>query len=73
MEFWFRRKFNLAPTDPRFLDATREAIETEYWAHWFADNPAKVEDADDEFDLAAETARIEREAEEPDVKDWVDI
>lgn len=74
MEFWFRRKFNLAPTDPRFLEATRETIETEYWSHWYAENPAKIEDTDDDFNLAAELARIEREAEaEPEVKDWEDV
>ena len=78
LAFWFRRKHNLAPTDPRFLEATREQIETEYWAHWYADNPAKIEDSDDDFDKAAELARIEAEGDAEDlaaaqVTDWEEL
>lgn len=32
-DFWFRRLFHLAPTDPRYLEATPEQIRTELWAH----------------------------------------
>jgi hypothetical protein len=50
MAFWFRRKYNLAPTDPRFLDATIEDIETDYWAHYYAENPSDTEVEDEDFD-----------------------
>jgi hypothetical protein len=50
MAFWFRRQYSLAPTDPRFLDATIEDIETDYWAHHYAQNPTSEEVEDDDFD-----------------------
>lgn len=53
MEFWFRRKYNLAPTDPRFLDATLEQITIEFWAHQYADKPPGDEVEDDDFDADA--------------------
>lgn len=61
MEFWFRRKFNLAPTDPRFLDATLEQIETEFWAHTYFEKPPGEEVEDEDFDLEAEMKKIEEE------------
>ena len=33
IDFWFRKHFNLAPTDPRYLDATREQMWVEFWCH----------------------------------------
>lgn len=54
LHFWFRRKYGLAPTDERYLEATTEQIETDYWAHFYVDNPAKEESEDDDFDLDAE-------------------
>lgn len=65
LEFWFRRKFNLAPTDPRFLAATIEQIETEFWAHKYFDKPPGEELEDDEFDKDAIMRSME---ENPD--DW---
>lgn len=65
LEFWYRRKFNLAPTDPRFLDATTEQIEAEYWAHHYFENPNKQEAVDDDFNLAAVLQGME---DSPD--DW---
>jgi hypothetical protein len=50
---WFRRRFNLAPLDPRFLELTPEDIAAEYWAHRFADKPAGEEFEDDAFDADA--------------------
>jgi len=65
MEFWFRRKFNLAPTDTRFLDATIEQIETEYWAHHFAESEGSGEEYDDEdFDLEAELKKMQGNPDE---------
>lgn len=65
LEFWFRRKFNLAPTDQRFLDATIEQIEAEYWAHTYFDKPPGEEIEDDDFDLE----QVMREMEEDDDPD----
>jgi hypothetical protein len=58
MEFWFRRQFNLPPTDPRFLDATLDDIETEFWAHYYKENSPDKEVEDDEFDVEAEIAAM---------------
>lgn len=75
----FRRRYNLAPTDPRFLDATPGQIITDYWANYYHDNPNKIEDEDEDFDLDAEVARIEAEneakaaAETGSVDDWEDV
>lgn len=60
---WFRQKYNLAPTDPRFLAATPEDIEAEYWAYHYQENKVKEQFEDDEFDQAAELRRIEEAAE----------
>lgn len=62
--FWFRRKYLLPPTDPRFLDATLDDMAADYWAWRFAEDPtANKEDMDDEFDLAAELAAADAEAD----------
>lgn len=50
-----RRKYGLAPTDPRFLAMTPEDCEVEFWAHHYADQAGEggEEYEDDDFDLAA--------------------
>ena len=58
MEFWFRQKYNLPPTDPRFLNATLDQIETDYWAHYYRDHPPGQELEDEDFDLEAEIAAM---------------
>lgn len=58
LEFWFRRKYNLPPGDPRFLELTTEDIEAEYWAHYYRENSDKEIVEDDDFDLEAEIARM---------------
>lgn len=64
LEFWFRNKYNLAPTDPRFLACTVEQIQTEFWAHHYLANKGKGEEFEDyEFDAQAEFRRINEEAE----------
>lgn len=51
-DFHFRRRYNLPPNDPRYLDATPEEIATDYWAHFYHENPnAGKEDFDPDFDL----------------------
>ena len=66
MEFWFRRKYSLTPSDPRFLDMTVEGMMSEFWAHHYFDNPKaaeqEVEDAD--FDLDAELERLNKNPDE---------
>lgn len=72
VEFWFRRKFNLPPHDPRFLAMTQDDLESEFWAHHFAENPHEKEVVDEEFDLAAELADADAMAEDlPD--DFEDV
>lgn len=45
INFWFRKKYNLAPTDPRYLEMTQEDIHTEYFMHLLEENPEfKLED-----------------------------
>lgn len=52
--FWFRKKYNLTPNDPRYLDMTAREIEVDFWAHHFYDNPSAKEEVEDEdFDLEA--------------------
>lgn len=36
LEGWFRAHYNLAPTDPRFLNATVEDMKVDYWFHELA-------------------------------------
>ncbi len=73
-EFWYRHKYSLTVTDPRFLDATVEEMMTDYWAHHFYENPkARDEVEDEDFDFAQELARIEAEGEQNDPGDWEDV
>lgn len=50
-EFAFRRRYNLPPTDPRYLSATRDLIIEDYWLHFYAENGLKEEIEDEDFDL----------------------
>jgi hypothetical protein len=60
---WFRQKYNLPPSDPRFLALTPEDIEAEYWAAHYQSNKVTEEFEDNEFDQDAEIRRIEEAAE----------
>jgi len=51
-EFWFRQKYSLPPTDPRFLAMTSEDVEAEYWACHYEKNGDQEEYEDDDFDAA---------------------
>ena len=69
MEFWFRKRFSLAPTDPRFLDLTTEQLVVEFWAWSYDANPNLSEEVEDEdFDIEEVKRRME---ENPD--DWADV
>lgn len=51
VEFWYRRKYSLTSTDPRFLDATVEEMLADYYAHLYHDDPKAADEVeDDEFD-----------------------
>lgn len=58
LEFWFRRRYQLPPTDPRFLSLTPEDIETEWFAYQYAESGAG-EEAEDE-DYADHVAELEQ-------------
>ena len=42
IDWWFRRHYNLAPTDPRYLNVTREQMWIEYWTIEFEERWAKA-------------------------------
>ncbi len=48
IEFWFRRKYGLTRTDPRFLDATVADMLEDYWMHTFYDDPKAADEIEDE-------------------------
>jgi hypothetical protein len=72
--FAFRRRYSLPPDDPRFLDATPEAILIDYWAHRHIDDPKlreEIEDEDFDAQLAADDARDAAAAGDPaDDEKW---
>jgi len=63
----FRKRYNLPPTDPRYLNATLEEIVTDYWAHFYADGKGGTEEVeDDDFDLE----QVKRDMESGD---WEEV
>jgi len=71
LSFLFRKRYNLPPTDPRFLEMTPEGIEADYWAHHYAENPTEDEVVDEEYSLADEIAAADAAADMPD--DFEDV
>jgi hypothetical protein len=68
-ELWFRERYNLPPTDPRFLAMSEEDIEAEWWAFHYQESKASVEfDDDDENASEDYLAQITREAEEEEAR-----
>jgi hypothetical protein len=75
VKFWFRCKYNLPPTDPRYLNASIEEMQIDYFAHQFVERYAKLKHdgkekitiddliAEESFDreLAALDQRLEEE------------
>lgn len=47
----FRRRYNLPPTDPRYLAATRDQIIEDYWLHFYVEHGVKDEIEDEDFSL----------------------
>ena len=69
VEFWFRRKYNLTRTDPRFLEATVEDMLEDLWMHTYYDDPEAVTKTveDDDFDeeSVAERLLARKQKQEP--------
>lgn len=61
LEFAYRRRYNLPPTDPRFLDATEADMLVDHWAHRHWDDP-KLRDEVVTDDFENELAQMEAEA-----------
>ena len=55
MGLWYRRRYNLPPNHPLYLDLSSQEIAAEYWAHHFDDllrSGKSIETIeDDDFDL----------------------
>jgi hypothetical protein len=73
--FWYRRKFNLPPNDPRFLDLTLEEIEVEFWAHHYAEvkESGDEELEDDDFEESLQEFLGGKNGESGDAEDFDDI
>ena len=70
MAFAFRRRYNLPPTDPRYLDATPEEVAVDYFAHLFFENPQQTFAEDESFDPEAVAAQwAEEDGEDEDLPD----
>ena len=69
-DFAFRRRYNLPPTDPRYLNATREEMAADYWAHWYFEHPDDRGETfeDPDFDLE----ELKRKSESGELE-WEDI
>jgi len=66
--WWYRRTFNLTATDPRYLEATPEAMALDFWTDYYARHPqlGVTEFENDDFE-----ADVERMLAEDD--DWETI
>lgn len=70
VEFEYRHRYNLTVNDPRYLDATREEMLTDIWAHRFKEDPKLLEEIeDDDFNPDDVAALIG--AKDPD--DWEEL
>jgi len=53
--FWFRKKYNLPPNDPRYLSMTDADIIADYWAYYYDENGNEDEfEADGDYDEKVE-------------------
>jgi hypothetical protein len=74
VEFDFRRRYNLPPNDPRFLELTFEDILTDWWAHRYTDDPKLAEEVvDEDFDPDDVARQIGAEVELPPYDDWEEL
>jgi len=63
VEYWFRNKYNLAPTDERFLSANRETMLVEYWTAILAERYAKLK-ADKVENITLDDLLVEEKLQE---------
>lgn len=71
-QLWFRRTLGLAPTDPRYLDATPHDILAEYWAYHYDDMlraGKSLEDEVEDPDYNAEVEEFLADAKDDDFED----
>jgi len=59
VERWYRKKYNLAATDPRFLDSYTEDIIIEFFESYFDNNPKELEAYEKGFETAADMDEAE--------------
>ncbi len=69
LQFHYRRRYNLPPNDPRFLDATLEEMWTDNFAWRHFENPNLIETETDDDLFEQELAALEAE-DEPIPDDW---
>lgn len=68
LEFWYRRKYGLTSHDPLFLEATRDEMLADYYAHLYTDDPKAADEIEDEdFDPESVARMIGHE------DDWEDV
>lgn len=67
IEFWFRRKYNLTRTDPRYLEATVDEMLEDFYLHTYFDDPKAVEATveDDDFNVDAVADRLRERTPAP--------
>lgn len=73
--FHFRRRYNLPPSDPRFIDLTPEEILVDNWAHAHFENPKLRDEVDPHYDEEVDEMMAQIEASSaaappPDSDDW---
>ena len=65
--YWFRQKYNLPLTDPRYLGMTQIEIEMEYMTHLYREVLDKGREPDlDEFETTEVDKAVEQWAKEDD-------
>lgn len=73
VEFQFRRRYNLSPSDPRFLNTGADEMLVDWWAHRFCDDP-KLKDEAINPDFEADLAEMEAAARaSDDPNDWEEV
>lgn len=72
VRFWFRKKYGIPETDPRYLDMTEEAMLTDYWSHYYFDKPGDEWEAESD-DFEDELAAMDKELGIPPDDDFEDI
>lgn len=73
-EFEYRRIYNLTANDPRFLEATREEMVTDVWAHRYKEDPKLLDEIEDEdFDPDSVARELGYEQQGGNADDWEEL